>query len=287
MRVVPVPVRQDNYAYILMSTPLTSRPKAVFVDPYDVPAVRQAAQKLGLDNADIVGSITTHGHYDHAGGNDAFAKAYPNRPVWGGSADIPSVSQVVRHGDEFILFDDARVKVKGYATPCHTRDSICFYVEDERSIEELAKTPNGLQEGEKGEKKRGVFTGDTLFVSGCGRFFEGDAKDMHHALNVVLRELPPDTLVYCGHEYTASNAAFSAAVLPNNPGVKQLVSDLRAGRNGGVTTGIYTLHEERLHNPFMMVEETDVQHAIGRQDAIQAMQELREAKNQGRLRITI
>ena len=77
MRVVPVPVRQDNYAYILMSTSLTSRPKAVFVDPYDVPAVRQAAQKLGLDDADIVGSITTHGHYDHAGGNDAFAKAYP------------------------------------------------------------------------------------------------------------------------------------------------------------------------------------------------------------------
>ena len=69
--------------------------------------------------------------------------------------------------------------------------------------------------------------------------------------------------------------------------MERLVSDLRAGRNGGVTTGIYTLHEERLHNPFMMVEETDVQHAIGRQDAIQAMQELREAKNQGRLRITI
>lgn len=288
MRIVPVPVRQDNYAYILMSTPLEARPQGVFVDPYDVPVVRRAAHSLGLQDTDIVGSITTHGHYDHAGGNDAFAKMFPGRPIWGGAPSIESVSHVVRDGDAFELFGNgAKVLVKAYATPCHTRDSICFFVEDERSEDTLAQTPRGLKEGACGEKRRGVFTGDTLFISGCGRFFEGDAEDMHRALNVVLRQLPLDTLVYCGHEYTSSNVAFSAAVLPDAPGIKRLVSDVRSGRNGGVTTGLYTLGDELKHNPFMMVEEAQTQKAIGGTDAITTMHALRDAKNQGTLRIRL
>ena len=160
-------------------------------------------------------------------------------------------------------------------------------MEDERSEDTLAQLPHGLKEGADGEKKRGVFTGDTLFISGCGRFFEGQAEDMHRALNVVLRQLPLDTLVYCGHEYTASNVAFSAAVLPHAPGIQRLVSDVRAGRNGGVTTGLYTLSDELQHNPFMMVEDADTQKAIGGTDAITTMHALREAKNQGTLRIRL
>ena len=288
MRIIPVPVREDNYAYIVMSTPKGARPQGAFVAPYDVPTVRRAAHTLGLQDTDIVGSITTHGHYDHAGGNDAFAKTFPGRPIWGGAASIASVTHVVRDGDTFELFSDgAKVLVKAYATPCHTRDSICFFVEDERSEDTLAQSPHGLKEGADGEKKRGVFTGDTLFISGCGRFFEGQAEDMHRALNVVLRQLPLDTLVYCGHEYTASNVAFSAAVLPHAPGIQRLVSDVRAGRNGGVTTGLYTLSDELQHNPFMMVEDADTQKAIGGTDAITTMHALREAKNQGTLRIRL
>lgn len=159
MRIIPVPVREDNYAYVMMSTPTDGRAQAVFVDPYDVPKVRQTARDLGLQDDDIVGCITTHGHYDHAGGNLDFARAFPGRPVWGGSKSIDAVSQVVRHGDTFQLFDRAPVQVRCVATPCHTRDSICFYVEDTRSDAELAQTGHPVQDGAAGEKKRGVFTG--------------------------------------------------------------------------------------------------------------------------------
>ncbi|WFD28193.1 hydroxyacylglutathione hydrolase [Malassezia nana] len=182
--------------------------QAVFVDPFDVASVHKVAHDLGLSNDAIVGCIATHKHFDHAGGNEAFAKTFPGRPIWGGSEDVSKVSHIVKHGDKFTLFDHAPVHVTAYATPCHTRESTCFFVEDERSEEVLASTGHGFKEGPEGEKKRGVFTGyviltltvsDTLFIAGCGRFFEGDAHDMHHALNEVLAALPSDTIVYCGH----------------------------------------------------------------------------------------
>lgn len=202
MRIIPVPVREDNYAYILMSTPTKEgvRPEAVFVDPFDVSKVSKAAHAIGLQDSDIVGLLTTHGHFDHAGGNDKFAQKYPNRPIWGGSSGIEGVTNVVRDGDKFTLFgQSAPVNVSCHATPCHTQDSICYLVDDQRSKEELANTPAGLREGADGEKKRGIFTGDTLFISGCGRFFEGTAEEMHTALNKTLASLPKDALVYCGH----------------------------------------------------------------------------------------
>lgn len=202
MRVIPVPVREDNYAYILMSTPTKQgvRPQAVFVDPYDVAKVRKAAHAEGLKDTDIVGLLTTHGHYDHAGGNDTFAQEYPKVPIYGGSSGIEGVTVRVHDKETFTLFEEsAPVEVSCYATPCHTQDSICYLVEDARSNDELSQTPAGLKEGAQGEKKRGVFTGDTLFISGCGRFFEGTAEEMNTALNKKLASLPSDTLVYCGH----------------------------------------------------------------------------------------
>lgn len=162
MLVIPVPVRDDNYAYIVKSSPKdAASAEAVFVDAYDVPRVRDAAHKHGLDDSQIVGLLTTHGHYDHAGGNDAFAKAFPGRTIWGGSRDIPAVNKLVQDGDQFTLFGNspAALQVRAIATPCHTRDSICYHVEDPRSDAELSKIGDGLREGARGEKKSAVFTG--------------------------------------------------------------------------------------------------------------------------------
>ncbi|PKI85314.1 Glo2p [Malassezia vespertilionis] len=279
-----IPVRDDNYAYIMMSTPTKSgvRPEAVFVDPYDVPKVRAAAHELGLKDSDIVGLLTTHKHFDHAGGNKNFMQQYPNLPSYGSSSDIPTVSHVLHDGESTTLFENsAAIRLSAYATPCHTRDSTCFLAEDMRSEEELARTPAGVQQGSKGDKKRGVFTGDTLFISGCGRFFEGTPAEMNRALNVVLAGLPQDALVYCGHEYTASNAKFSNTVLPERPAILSLLEDLASKRNNGVTTGLYTLAEEREHNPFMLVNDPHVQRITGSQDPVEVLRILREAKNQG------
>lgn len=163
MKITPVPVREDNYAYILQSTPANGCSEAVFVDVYDVRKVHAAARKLGLEDSQIVGHITTHGHYDHAGGNANFAKEFPHVPIYGGK-DTSAVTNVVGHGDKFTLFagSGAAVNVSTHATPCHTRDSVCFCVEDERNEDELASIGDGIQEGAAGEKKRGVFTGYVL-----------------------------------------------------------------------------------------------------------------------------
>jgi len=112
----------------------------------------------------------------------------------------------------------------------HTQDSICFFVED------------------KAKNQRGVFTGDTLFVGGCGRFFEGKPEEMHTALNKTLASLPDDTIVYCGHEYTKDNVKFGAHIAPDNEAVQKL-KDF-ADKNS-VTTGIFTIGDEKKHNVFM------------------------------------
>jgi len=93
--------------------------------------------------------------------------------------------------------DETMADIRCLATPCHTQDSICFYLEDSKT------------------NQRGVFTGDTLFLGGCGRFFEGTPAEMHTALT-KLGGLPEDTLVWNGHEYTKGSAKFGLKIEPEN-----------------------------------------------------------------------
>lgn len=116
--------------------------------------------------------INTHHHWDHAGGNEEMLKTY-SVPVIGGK-DCAKVSKTPKHGETFSIGDS--IKVKALHTPCHTQDSICYFFQD-------------------GDDKA-VFTGDTLFIGGCGRFFEGTAQEMDKALNETLAALPDDTKVY-------------------------------------------------------------------------------------------
>ena len=158
MHIHPVPVRDDNYAYIIVDKKHPK--KAVFVDPFDLSACQAAAKKLGIE--EVVGNITTHHHFDHSGGNEDFAKAYPSAIVYGGSDQIPALNRSVKDSDHFPLFEGSSIKVTTKHTPCHTQDSTAFFLEDENQ---------SVTEGK--DYARGVFTGDTLFISGCGRFFEG------------------------------------------------------------------------------------------------------------------
>ena len=99
----------------------------------------------------------------------------------------------VKHGDQFKMGD---VEISCLFTPCHTTGHICYYVTQDND--------------------RIVFTGDTLFLGGCGRFFEGTAEMMYRAMVEILSLLPGDTKVYCGHEYSLQNLAYAAHVEPSN-----------------------------------------------------------------------
>jgi hydroxyacylglutathione hydrolase len=250
MKVVPVLVSADNYAYLLIDEP--SR-KAAVVDVLDVEKVRAVADKEGVS---IVAGITTHHHQDHSGGNKTLVSTYPSIPVYGGF-DVPAKTDLVEDGGEFTVGDN--IHVRCLATPCHTKDSICFYATD---------TSNKSQSG-------GVFTGDTLFLGGCGRFFEGTAEQMHASLS-KLATLPDDTVVYNGHEYTAGNVAFAKTVEPGNPAIGRLFKLVQENK---VTTGLSTIGDEKEWNVFMRLDKDAIKRATGAEEPGAVMNKLRELKN--------
>lgn len=133
--------------------------------------------------------------------------------------DSEGVTQTPADGSGFKI---GSIAVKGLYTPCHTQDSICWFMED-------------------GADKV-VFTGDTLFHAGCGKFFEGSAGEMHAALNKTLAALPDDTRVFPGHEYTKSNVKFAASVLQNEA-LQKLQDFAESNRE---TQGKFTIGDEKV-----------------------------------------
>ncbi|CAE6505374.1 unnamed protein product [Rhizoctonia solani] len=249
MRVVTIPVRKDNYAYLLIDEATST---AAVVDPFDVPKVIAQAEQEGVE---LTALITTHHHADHSGGNTEFHSAYPNAPVYGGSDKIPALTHIVKDGDIFSI--GKNIIVKCLATPCHTRDSICYYVQDTTQPEQ-----------------KGIFTGDTLFLAGCGGMFEGTVPEMHKAL-LYLGTLPDETVVYTGHEYTKITLAFGAHIDPNAPGMNKL----RKLAEESVTTGKSTIGDEKQWNVFMRLDSAAIRAATGAQDDLESMTKLREMKN--------
>ncbi|KAG8988949.1 Cytoplasmic glyoxalase II, partial [Tulasnella sp. 427] len=221
MKVIPVPVRSDNYAYLLVDE---QTKEAAAVDIYDVPKVTAKAKE---ENVKITSLLTTHHHQDHSGGNEAFASQNPSIKIYGGSSRCSAMTDEVKDGD--VLKVGANITVKCMATPCHTQDSICFYVTDSQT------------------SQKGVFTGDTLFIGGCGRFFEGTGAEMNKALS-SLGTLPDETVTYPGHEYTASNFKFGISVEPDNEAIKK---GIKLAQENKITTGLTTIADEKQFNVLM------------------------------------
>lgn len=133
-------------------------------------------------------------------------------------------------------------------TPCHTQDSICFHATD-ASV--AADASNATQTTDATDLRDAVFTGDTLFVAGCGRFFEGTGAQMHTALS-YLGTLPDSTRVFNGHEYTASSLAFGLSVDPDNAALARLGEIVRTNKQ---TTGKTTIGDEKAWNVFMRLSD--------------------------------
>ena len=126
-----------------------------------------------------------------------------------------------------------------------------------------------------------VFTGDTLFLGGCGRFFEGNAQEMHHSLCNVLGSLKDSTLVYPGHEYTLSNWKFALSVDKENSKLVQQYEELAAdhAKNSRIITVPGTIGVEKETNPFMRVDQKFVRDLTKSDDPVANMAFLRELKN--------
>lgn len=251
MHIQSIPMRWgrgDNYSYLITDEPSG---KSVIVDPAEPDEVLPTLRKMR--DLKLTAVINTHHHYDHAGGNKQVVAAFDGIPIWAGE-DSPGVNYIPKDNDSWEFGEN--VSIRTLKTPCHTRDSTCFLFTDKKTND------------------KAVFTGDTLFIAGCGRFFEGDAKDMIGAMR-KLGSLPDDTHVYPGHEYTRANIKFAKTVMNNDA-----LAKLDTFANGNThTTGAFTIGDEKEFNPFMRSAQKDMQSATGETDEVKVMAKLREMKN--------
>jgi hydroxyacylglutathione hydrolase len=219
MRVVAVPCLKDNFAYLVIDGA-----RAAVVDPGEAAPATAALAREGVTLAAI---WLTHHHHDHVGGVAELAAANPGVEIVAGEVDAEKIAGVTRRladGGEITL---GSLTARAIANPGHTLGAISYLVED------------------------AVFTGDTLFGGGCGRLFEGDAAMMHASLQ-KLAALPDDTRVFFGHEYTAANLRFAAAVEPDN------VDIVKRSETLATPSTPSTIALERATNPFLRSSAPDV-----------------------------
>lgn len=232
-RIVPVPCLKDNYAYLVICE--TSR-RAAVVDPGEPGPVVAA---LAREGATLAAVWATHHHPDHVGGVAAVIDAHPGAEVVAHRSDearVPRAGRLVDDGDEVAV---GEVRARVLHNPGHTLGGISYWID------------------EAGDGAGAVFTGDTLFGAGCGRLFEGTPAMMHAAL-ARLTALPATTRVYFGHEYTAANLRFAAAVEPDSAAVAARAARVAAARARGEATTPSTVAEERATNPFVRAGEPTV-----------------------------
>ena len=221
IEVVRIPALQDNYIWMAHDA---ESGETVVIDPAEAAPVLAEADRRGWR----IGQIwNTHWHPDHVGGN-AQIKAATGCTVTGPAAEagkIPTLDVLVREGDVARIgaFEAVVMEV-----PAHTAGHIAYYL------------PNAEM----------VFVGDTLFAMGCGRLFEGTAVQMWNNME-RLASLPPETSVYCAHEYTQGNARFALVAEQDNPAIVERAREVDEARARGEATVPTTIGLELITNPFM------------------------------------
>lgn len=266
MSVIAIPLFSDNYAYLVHDA---ASGTAVAVDPAD-PDVIWAA--LGEIKATLTAVLCTHHHWDHAGGNAALAARVPGLQVFGGEP-MSALTTLVGGGGEDGAGGDGgdgfavgRLRIQAIRGAGHTRGHVCFLVG-------VADEPAA---------RVALFSGDTLFVGGCGKFFEGSASDMMRTFGALVRRVPATALLFAGHEYTVANLQFGVSVAPHLRAVKEALQRARALRSLQRPTVPSTLAAELRHNVFLCaVSDPHVQRTLGTRDAVETLARLRELKSSG------
>jgi hydroxyacylglutathione hydrolase len=264
MIIQPIPLNNDNYGYLIIDE--VTRECGI-VDVSGQPEKVASIIRECDPPVNFTTIFTTHKHWDHAGGNNEMKKLFPHVKIYGSSIDgIEGCTDVLNDGDE-LQFGD-HITIRCYLTPGHTMGHICYHFIE--SKEENDNSDPGV-----------VFTGDTLFVGGVGKFFEGSGSDMYPALYHKLARLPPDTLVYCGHEYTLSNYRFCQYVEPDNHDLNKAFERAKRLQEQKIPTVPSSIQQELLTNVFLRVDQPSVKAFLGAvgEDPIEALNALREAKN--------
>jgi len=220
-KVTPVKAFSDNYIWLLEAG---DAPRALVVDPGDADPVLEVLERRQLE---LVAILVTHHHADHVGGVARLMEVTGAQAFGPVGESLPIDCQKLSGGQRLKL-DRLGLAFEVIDVPGHTRGHIAYHAP-------------GI-----------LFCGDTLFSAGCGRLFEGTAAQMLASLD-ALAALPPDTRVYCAHEYTLSNLRFAVTVDPGNPRLAQWNRDAQALRLRDLPTLPTTLELELQVNPFLRV----------------------------------
>lgn len=252
LQVAQFPCLSDNYGY-LIHDPTSGATAAV-----DTPEVQPYEQELKKRGWTLTHILNTHHHYDHTGGNQALSQSHPDLEIAGPASEkIPGRTVALKGGDELTLGNQ---KVVVIDVGGHTLGHIAYYFPDSQK----------------------VFVGDALFTLGCGKMFEG-TPDQFWASLVRLRDLPDETMVYCAHEYTATNAKFAMSVEPGNAALQAKVAQITELRAKGLPTVPTTIQDEKQTNPFLRCDVSDeIRQNVGVQtadSAAEAFFKVRKAKD--------
>ena len=245
-----IPCLSDNYSYLIheKETGITS-----IVDPSEFNACDKIINKY--KKLDFI--LNTHHHADHIGANLELKKKY-NSKILGFSSDknrIPGIDILLKDNQKHKI---GNLEFKVIFVPGHTKGHIAFFF----------------------EKEKITFTGDTLFSLGCGRVFEGTHEEMFNSLNKI-KKLPPDTKVYCGHEYTKSNLNFCLEYDSNNTNLKDKKIEIDKKLSFNQPTIPSTISDEIKTNIFLRCNDPEIKHRLGLKDSsdVEVFSKLRDLKD--------
>ena len=251
--VITIPASGDNFIYLYRY----DKNNALVVDPCNSSVV---LQKLKEYNLNLTTILVTHHHWDHTGGISDLKNKTGCKVVGADKRRIPAIDLLV---DDKQVLAISNIELHVIATPGHTKTSVCYYIpaadEDKHKI---------------------LWTGDTLFVGGCGRILECDARTMWDSI-LKLAFLPDDTLVYCGHDYTQENYEFALTIEPDNEAVKRRLQEMiKIVKTGGFSVPS-TISQEKATNIFLRSDTNEIKAALNMQNAesVDVFAELRRRKD--------
>ena len=248
LKISHIQAYSDNYIWLIQTNEGNT-----LVDPGDASPVLDFIQREEIEIDDI---LITHHHFDHVGGLQSLKPLIKGSIIGPESKNIDKLDYKVKDGE---LITTIGLEFSVIEIPGHTLDHIAFYSNTEKEV---------------------LFCGDTIFSGGCGRVFEGTHEEMFHSLNKI-KNLPPDTKIYCGHEYTNSNLNFCLEHDPKNTHLKDKKIDIEKKLNSNQPTIPSTIADEIKTNIFLRCDDPEIKQGLGLKDSsdVEVFSKLRDLKD--------